>query len=140
MLVGVFLVEALPEELAVRGYAQGVAARRLTAWAALLVQVALFTGFAWAVGALASFQQWLFIPSFALILGYVRAVTGNVWTSIGVHTAWMTVQQWLALHADADGLQALQFVAFALLPSAALGTVLGLRHPHVDWRGRTPAP
>lgn len=140
MLAGVFLVEALPEELAVRGYAQGLAERALPAWAALLLQVALFTGFAWAIGALVSFQQWLFIPSLALILGYVRALTGNVWTGIGVHTAWMTAQQWLALHADAQGLQALQFVAFALLPSATLGAVLGLRHPDFVWRGRAPAP
>ncbi|MDH5833822.1 CPBP family intramembrane glutamic endopeptidase [Luteimonas kalidii] len=134
LALGVFLVEALPEELAVRGYAQGLAVRALPPWASLLLQVVVFTAFAWGVGALGSVQQWLFIPALALILGYARALTGSTWTGIGVHTAWMTSQQWLAANAEAQGMQTLQFVAFALLPSATLGAVLGMRHPEFDWR------
>src|SRR5690554_1897207 len=38
----VLLVEAVPEEFAVRGWAQGLAARRHAQWVALLVQAVLF--------------------------------------------------------------------------------------------------
>lgn len=134
LLLGVFLVEALPEELALRGYVQGVVARKAAAWIALLVQALMFVAFAWAVGALHSAEQWMFIPAFGLILGYVRALTGNVWACMGVHTAWMTTTQLLHGHAAIDGQQALQFVAFALLPSATLGAALGILRPDFDWR------
>lgn len=138
LALGVFLVEAFPEELALRGYVQGLVARRAAQWIALLLQAALFVAFAWAVGALGSAQQWTFIPCLALILGYVRAMTGNVWAGMGVHTAWMTSAQLLHGHAAVDGMQTLQFVAFALLPSATLGVALGLLRPDFDWR--RPAP
>lgn len=134
LALGVFLVEAFPEELAVRGYAQGLLARRTAQWVALLLQMLLFVAFAWAVGAMSSPQQWMFLPGFALILGYARALTGNVWTGMGVHTAWMTTTQLLHGHAAVDGLQTLQFVAFVLLPSATIGIVLGVLRPHFDWR------
>src|SRR5690554_3159226 len=52
LALGVLLVEAFPEELAFRGYLQGLLARRTAQWIALLVQGALFVVFAWAIGAL----------------------------------------------------------------------------------------
>lgn len=137
LALAVFLIEAFPEELALRGYAQGLVMRKAAPWVALLLQAALFVAFAWAVGALYSPQQWMFLPGLALILGYARALGGNVWTSIGVHAAWMTTTQLLAPqagHVAVEGLQTLQFVAFALLPSATLGIVLGLLNPGFDWR------
>lgn len=136
LALGVLLVEAFPEELALRGYMQGLVARRAAPWIALLAQMILFVAFAWAVGALQSVQQWMFIPGLALILGYVRATTGNVWACMGVHTAWMTTTQLLHGHAAVDGMQALQFIAFALLPSAAIGIALGMLHPDFSWRRR----
>lgn len=140
LALGVFLIEALPEELAFRGYVQGLVGRRAPAWVALLVQLGAFTTFAWAIGALDSVRQWMFIPGFALILGYARAMSANAWTAIGIHAAWMTTQQALAMHADVTGMQTLQFLAFALLPSATLGVVLGVRHADFDWRRpATPA-
>src|SRR5690606_39221937 len=41
-------------------------------------------------GAMQSPGQWMFLPGFALILGYVRALSGSVWAGMGVHFAWMT--------------------------------------------------
>lgn len=134
LLLGVFLTEALPEELALRGYVQGLVACCAAPWVALLLQAALFTIFAWAVGALASPGQWMFIPCLALILGYVRALAGNVWACIGVHMAWMTTAQLVAAHMAVEGLPVLQFVAFALLPSATIDAALGLLRPGFDWR------
>lgn len=133
LALGVFLIEAFPEELALRGYAQTLVGRRYAAWIALLVQMLLFVAFAWAVGALDSTQQWMFIPGLALILGFARAVSGNVWTCIGIHTAWMTTTQLLP-HFSVTGLQTLLFLAFTLLPSMTIGIVLPLRNPEFDWR------
>ena len=129
----VLLVEALPEEFAIRGWAQGLAARRYPQWAALLLQAALFVAMAWLAGAMQSAGQWMFLPGFALILGYARALTGSVWTSIGVHFAWMTTSQLINGHAWVEGMAMLQFVAFALLPSATLGAVLGMMRPDFRW-------
>ena len=139
LALGVLLVEAFPEELAFRGYLQGLLARRTAQWIALLVQAALFVLFAWAIGALGSAQQWMFIPGFGLILGLVRALSGSFWTSMGVHFAWMTTTQLLLGHAGVEGLQTLLFVAFTLLPSATLGTVLSLKRPGFRWKARTAA-
>ncbi|MFC3715429.1 CPBP family intramembrane glutamic endopeptidase [Luteimonas soli] len=134
LALGVFLVEAFPEELALRGYVQGLVARKAAPWVALLAQMVVFVGFGWAVGALHSVEQWMFIPGLALILGYVRALTGNVWASMGVHCAWMTSTQLLNGHAAVEGLQTLQFLAFALLPSATIGAALGVLNPGFSWR------
>lgn len=134
LLLGVFLLEAFPEELALRGYLQGLLARKVSPWIALLLQAALFTAFAWSIGALASAQQWMFIPCLGLILGYVRALTGSVWAAMGVHAAWMGTAQLASAHLAIDGLPVLQFLAFALLPSATIGIVLGLMYPHFRWR------
>lgn len=135
LALGVLLLEALPEELLFRGYAQGELGRRHAAWIALLAQMLLFVGFAWAIGALTSLSQWMLVPGLALILGYARALTGGVWTCIGIHFAWMTTTQLLASpQISVTGMQTLQFVAFALLPSAAIGTALSVRRPDFDWR------
>ena len=134
LALGVLLIEALPEELLFRGFAQGLVDARHAAWVALLAQLLLFVVFAWAIGALQSPWQWMFVPGFALILGYARALSGNVWTCIGIHFAWMTTTQMLATpHVTVVGLQTLQFVAFALLPSAVIGAVLRMRRPDFDW-------
>lgn len=132
--LAVFLSEAFPEELAVRGYIQGLVGRRAAAWVALLAQLAVFILFAWSAGALATPQQWLFLPGLGLILGYARAVSGQVWCCIGIHWAWMTSTQWLLAAFTVEGTQTLLFLAFALLPSTAIGLVLGLRRPGFDWR------
>ena len=133
LVFSVLLVEALPEELAVRGWAQGLAARRYPQWAALLLQAALFVAMAWLAGAMQSAEQWMFLPGFALILGYVRALSDSVWASIGVHFAWMATSQLINGHAAVEGMAMLQFVAFALLPSATLGAVLGMMRPDFRW-------
>lgn len=137
LALGVFLFEAFPEELILRGYVQGLVGRRYAAWVALLAQMLVFVLFAWAVGALYSTEQWMLIPGLALILGYARAVSGNVWCCIGIHLAWMTTAQLLSPahgHAVVQGMQTLQFIAFALLPSMTIGIVLPLLRPTFDWR------
>ncbi|MGJ4729210.1 CPBP family intramembrane glutamic endopeptidase [Luteimonas sp. SDU101] len=134
--LAVLLSEALPEELGLRGYVQGLVGRHAPAWVALLAQLAVFVAFAWAVGALDSLQQWMFVPGLGLILGYARALSGRLWTCIGIHWAWMTTTQWLLAAFDISGAQTLLFVACVLLPSTTIGIVLGLQRPDFDWRRR----
>lgn len=136
LALAVLLVEALPEEFAVRGWAQGLAAHHCPQWLALLLQAALFIGMAWLAGAMQSPGQWMFLPGFALILGYVRALSGSVWAGMGVHFAWMTTSQFLHAHTEVEGMAVLLFLAFALLPSATLGAVLGAMRPGFRWNAR----
>lgn len=98
-----------------------------------MLQAALFVAMAWLAGAMQSVEQWMFLPGFALILGYVRALSDSVWASIGVHFAWMATSQLINGHAEVEGMATLQFVAFALLPSATLGAVLGVMRPGFRW-------
>lgn len=89
----VLLSEALPEELLFRGWLMQVFEARRSPWTPVLGQTAIFTLFAWAVGAVASLNDASFIACFGLALGIVRAVTGTVWASVGLHLAFITAQQ-----------------------------------------------
>lgn len=134
--VTVFLIEALPEEFIFRGYIYSYLNVLFPHWATLFLQTILFSLFAFFIGAMYSVEQLQFIPGFALILGYFRAVSGNVWTSIGFHVAIMTATQILNAsqnHFDVSGLFTLQFFAFILLPSAIGATVLSFVYPKHNW-------
>lgn len=143
LVPAVLLSEAIPEELLFRGWLQSRLAARVARWLAVLLQAAVFCAFAWLVGAMAGAGQWTFLPGFALILGAVRALSGNLWAAAGVHAAWMVVAQALSpAHGQfaVSGLATLQVVAFALLPSAAMGVWFGIRRAGFDWRARDPVP
>ncbi|MGI6704306.1 MAG: type II CAAX prenyl endopeptidase Rce1 family protein [Clostridia bacterium] len=62
-------------------------------WITLIIQTLIFSLFAYFVGAIYSLEQLLFIPGYGFMLGYFRAKSGNVWTSIGFHVAIMTASQ-----------------------------------------------
>lgn len=133
LALAVLLIEALPEELLFRGYLQSLLGTRVARWLAVALQAALFCLCAWLAGAMTDATQWWFLPGFALLLGYLRAMSGNVWTVVGMHLAWMTSTQILGQHHGlfrASDLGTLQFLAFTLLPSAVASTVLNLRQPH----------
>lgn len=115
----VFLVEAFPEELIFRGYIYSRLNTLFPHWLVILMQTLIFSLFAYFIGAMYSFEQVMFIPGFGLMLGYFRAKSGNVWTSIGFHAAVMTASQLLGpIHGsfDVSGIFAVRFFAFNLLP------------------------
>lgn len=124
-LIGlVFIYEALPEELAFRGYIQVNLQSRLRYWGAIVAQAVLFAlwGAAlWTIttgaGAPDRLVMFFFI---ALVLGMVRAATGSVWTSIGLHVAFQTVAQLLLNtergHFSVEGVAMLQLVAIGVVP------------------------
>ncbi len=124
LIVLVFLFEALPEELAFRGYIQGNLVPPLGYWGAIFAQAALFAlwGAAlWTIttGTLA-FDRLVLFFFVALVLGIVRGVSGSVWTSIGLHVAFQTTAQ-LVLnsgrgHFAAQGIEMLQLIALGVVP------------------------
>lgn len=129
LVPAVLLIEALPEELLFRGYLQGTLARKLSPWLAVIAQALLFVAFAWAIGATAAPGQWSFLPGFALILGGLRLMGGNLGWPLGFHAALMIATQWLLAHGHfkVGNAMAIQMLAFVVLPSAAYGVVLSIR-------------
>lgn len=141
LLITVFLMEALPEELIFRGYIYRYLHALFPHWMTVILQTLLFSLFAYMVGAMYSVEQIQFIPGFALILGYLRAVSGNVWTSIGFHAALMTAFQIvnpLRHHFDVSGMFTLKFFAFILLPSAIGAIALGFIYTNHKWSNKAP--
>ncbi len=136
LLVTVFLIEALPEELIFRGYIYRYLHVIFPHWGTIILQALLFSLFAYFIGAMYSVEQLQFIPGFAIILGVLRAMSGNMWTSIGFHTAIMTATQILGPihgHFDVNGMFTLQFFAFVLLPSVIGATVLSFIYSSHNW-------
>lgn len=125
----VFLYEALPEELIFRGYIFRNLADRFPQWVAIVGQAAAFSLFGVMIGAAQNVERILLFVTFALVLGLLRALTGNLWTSIGFHLAFQYVTQFLsaAEHADAvqvSGRPDLEVVAFWALPIVIGGVVV----------------
>lgn len=141
LFVTVFLIEALPEELIFRGYIYRFLHAIFPHWAVIILQTLLFSLFAYIIGAMYSIEQIQFISGFAIILGIFRAISGNVWTSIGFHVAIMTATQILGTthgHFDVSGMFTLQFFAFILLPSAVGATVLSVIYSNHKWTEKEP--
>lgn len=118
----VFLMEALPEELLFRGYVFVSLAERLTGWILIGAQAGLFTIFAVLLRGWHGPDGLAFFFGMGIGIGYLRAITGSVWTSIGFHTAFQTVAQ-LMLPGQLNPIAAepvalLQVVCFGVAPFA----------------------
>lgn len=136
LFITVFFMEALPEELFFRGYIYRYLNALFPHWATIIFQTIVFTLFAYFIGAIYSAEQLQFIPGFAIILGIFRAISGNVWTSIGFHVAIMTATQILAPvhgHFAVEGMFTLQFIAYILLPSTVGAIVLSFMYSNFKW-------
>lgn len=136
LFITVFLMEALPEELFFRGYIYHYLNILFPHWVTVILQGLLFLVFAYFIGAMYSVEQIQFLPGFALILGYFRAASGNVWTSIGFHVAIMMAFQIVSPihnHFEVSGMFTLKFFAFILLPSTIGAIALGFIYPNHKW-------
>lgn len=141
LFITVLLIEALPEELIFRGYIYRYLNTLFPHWITIILQSLLFSLFAYFIGAMYSVEQLQFIPGFAIILGLFRAISGNVWTSIGFHVAIMTATQILGPiqgHFDVSGTFTLRFFAFILLPSVVGSTVLSFIYSNHNWSKKEP--
>jgi len=143
LVVLVFLYEALPEELAFRGYIYQALAERQSRIFAVIGQALLFGLWGtvlWTIslGTL-PFERLVLFTAIGFVLGLVRVVTNSVWASIGLHTAFQTVAQLLLNeergHFVVTGTETLQLVALGIVPFA-LATTLTERatRSKVAWR------
>jgi hypothetical protein len=151
LVVLVFLYEALPEELAFRGYLYWALAERHSRILAVIGQALLFGLWGtilWAIRLdTLPFDRLMLFTSIGFVLGLVRVVTGSVWASIGLHTAFQTVAQLLLNeergHFAITGTDTLEIVALGIVPFA-LATMIAERasRREVAWRdvegGRSP--
>lgn len=131
----VFLSEALPEELIFRGYLQSRLTGLVGAWGGLLIQAALFTGFAVLIGAAADPMQIGFIAAFGVALGVLRAATGTLWAPIGFHLAFMTVQQAHGAGWGLIGLTLPEMTRMLVLAQVPFGVVIALLFGRVGRAG-----
>ncbi|RDE10326.1 CPBP family intramembrane glutamic endopeptidase [Pelagibacterium lacus] len=136
LIVLVFLYEALPEELAFRGYIQTNLEAGMGHWPAIFAQAALFAlwgAVLWSVFSAAFATDRLVMFFFvALVLGIVRGMTGSVWTTIGLHVGFQTVAQLLLNtqrgHFAVEGVETMQLVALGVVPFSLAALV-------VQWLG-----
>ncbi len=142
----VFLYEALPEELIFRGYFYRNLADRYARWVAVLGQAVLFTLWGAVIGAAGSVDRVILFFTFSVVLGVLRVITGNLWTSIGFHVVfqWVTQLNAAALRdgfVRIEGQPALELVVFWLFP-IVLGTIVlvivSVVRGRTGWRTRDP--
>lgn len=104
----VFTYEAVPEELALRGYIYTNLRERMPRWLAVVVQAVLFMMWAFALVSVLeylggrtawsiSLDRAILFLSFGITLAIVRLWTGSLWGSIGFHWAFQTVMGLLGL-------------------------------------------
>ena len=124
LVVLVFLLEALPEELAFRGYVQTNLGKVLMPWMAVTTQAALFGSWGvalWLIssGGIDPLHASLFYVMGG-VLGVLRIISGSVWTGIGFHLAFQTAAQLLLNaergHFEIEGLIWLQVLALGAVP------------------------
>lgn len=125
----VFLYEALPEELIFRGYVFQNLAERFPRWVAIGGQAVAFTVWGVATGSVQNGDRVLLFVTFALTLGLLRALTGNLWATIGFHVLFQYVTQFLSAADRAgairiSGRDDFEVMAFWLLPIVIGGVVI----------------
>lgn len=145
LLLLVLLLEALPEELAFRGYLQTNLGKLVEPWLAVTIQAALFGTWGVALWIIASggiepAHASMFYVMGA-ILGMLRIITGSVWTGIGLHLAFQTTAQLLLnpdrAHFAVEGAFWLQIIALGMVPfSLAIPIVERFYRNRVNWRAR----
>lgn len=137
LFITVFLIEAFPEELIMRSYIYQQLNSIWPHWLTVVGQTLIFTLFAYLIGAIYSVEQLLFLPGYGFMLGYIRAKSGNVWTTIGFHTALMTATQLISSlhgHFVINDSFVIIFFAFNLMPYILGAIALDYLFPKLDWQ------
>jgi membrane protease YdiL (CAAX protease family) len=149
LAVLVLLLEALPEELAFRGYLYRNLVAVMPVWAGVVVQAALF--------ALWGTILWTFTSGYVplerlvmfffvgLVLGMIRAQAGSIWAAVGLHVAFQTVAQLMLSvergHFAIANPELFQLVVLGIVPFALAATIVDRLHGgRTDWTRREPEP
>lgn len=146
LVVLVFLLEALPEELAFRGYLQTNLERLLQPWLAVTVQAVLFGSWGvalWLItsGGIDPLHASMFYVM-GVVTGMLRKITGSVWACIGMHIAFQATAQLLLnaerAHFAVDGVFWLQVLVLGALPFGLAPTLAqSFYRQKIDWRATT---
>ncbi|HSM08429.1 MAG TPA: CPBP family glutamic-type intramembrane protease [Gemmatimonadota bacterium] len=167
-LFGVFTViffEALPEELAFRGYIYRNLNTRMSRWSAGAVAVALFVllpvvlvtfeervlGMDVVVGGASGLTGGYLITMviFGSFVQYLRILTGTVWTSVGFHFAFVYINRLigpgpndLIQFGDVTAPGAMQITAIAIVGLLFIGAIAypWIRGRPVGWKDVQPEP
>lgn len=126
LFLAVLLTEAIPEELVFRGYVSAVLAERLSPWWVIGVQTVLFVATAILLrGDINPVDVSLF-AAMGFVLGYVRLVTGSVWTAVGIHVAFQTASQLVFTHnvIEFGGSPELAMIALGAVPFTAAAILI----------------
>lgn len=126
LFLAVLLTEAIPEELVFRGYASAVLAERLSPWRVIGVQTVLFVATAVLLRGDVNPLDVSLFAAMGFVLGYVRLVTGSVWTAVGIHVAFQTASQLVFTHSviEFGGSPELAMVALGAVPFTAAAILI----------------
>lgn len=144
LVVLVFLYEALPEELIFRGYIYRNLNTSFPRWSAVGGQAVLFSLWGIAIGATLTANRLIFFFFVAIVIGMIRAITGDIWACVGFHLAFQTVQQlfggaWVGDVFVVSSPETLETVVLGLIPIAlAVLTLEIIVRKETDWRARNP--
>lgn len=124
----VLLYEAVPEELIFRGYFFTNLAERWSTGITVVAQAALFTGWGVLIGAAGAVDRVVLFFAFALVLGAIRATTGNLLACMGFHAMFQLTTQFLASkwnYIDLDDPDmAIVGLAFVVIPFVSTAILL----------------
>ncbi|WP_245746573.1 CPBP family intramembrane glutamic endopeptidase [Nocardia altamirensis] len=127
LVVLVTLYEAVPEELVFRGYIYTNLVERWSNAVAIPVQAVLFTTWGALISTSLPPERVALFFVFGLVLGALRATTGNLWTCIGFHITFQVPTQFLAArwtHFELDdpdfNINGLAFVIIPFLTTAVV--------------------
>ncbi|WP_010271898.1 CPBP family intramembrane glutamic endopeptidase [Paenibacillus senegalensis] len=139
----VFIYEALPEELLFRGYLYRNLNSVLPHWQAVIGQAFLFLLFAWIIGAAPSWNRIVFFFGFGIVVGIIRVVTDNVWSAIGFHLAFQTMQQFFSnrggYEISSSNSALMEMVILGAIPfTFAILTLNILVRKQPDWKAVNP--
>lgn len=139
----VFIFEALPEELVFRGYFYRNLNTSLSKLSAVFAQSILFVLFGIMVGAAGDIERITMFFGMSLVIGLIRVTTRNVWSAVGFHLVFQTMQQlFVNTHNDAflsstPGL--MSNVILGIIPFSLAFLVLGLLvKEEPDWQEINP--
>lgn len=125
VFAAVLLSEAIPEELVFRGYLMSVLSEKIHDWWTIVTQAALFTGLALALRGWTGVSDLSLFIGMGIGLGYMRAVSGSVWLTVGFHAMFQTGSQLLFTHdvLTFNGSLTIAMIALGAVPFA-LGAIL----------------
>lgn len=135
LFLAVLVTEAIPEELVFRGYVSAVLSERLSPWWVITVQTVLFVATAILLRGNVNPLDVSLFAAMGVVLGYVRLVTGSVWTAVGIHVAFQTASQLVFTHdvVTFGGSPELAMIALGAVPFTAAAILIPIL---VAWRTR----